>query len=132
LFGKKNEEVKILELEKRVLPYVSANEVNFIAFRLATEEYHNELYEELIFKHGQEEIEKKDGTKEIITKAIKKFDIDYFQNEKQETKDSPWKGNQNKVTIHTFLRNQIHHQKDNGKPDIKQLKQSIEKMRGFF
>lgn len=129
---RENEEVKILELEKRVLDYVSANEINFIAFGLATEEYHNELYEELIFKYGQEEIEKKDGTKEIITKAIKKFDIDFFQNEKQETKNSPWKGNQNEVTIHTFLRNQIHHQKDNGKPNITGLKSSIEKMREFF
>jgi predicted ATP-dependent endonuclease of OLD family len=44
---KENGEVNILELEKRVLPYISANEINFIAFGLATEEYHNELYNEL-------------------------------------------------------------------------------------
>lgn len=33
--------------EQNVLNYISANEVNFVAFNLATEEYHNELYEEL-------------------------------------------------------------------------------------
>ena len=68
---KENEEVKILELEKRVLPYVSANEVNFVAFGLATEEYHNELYEELIFKHGQEEIEKKTEQRKLLLKESK-------------------------------------------------------------
>lgn len=36
-----------MEMEKQVLPYVSANEVNYIAFNLVTEEYHNELYERL-------------------------------------------------------------------------------------
>ncbi len=60
------------------------------------------------------------------------FDNAFFVTQKQETKNSPWKGTQNEVTVHTFLRNQIHHQKDNGKPNITQLKQSTEKMRSFF
>lgn len=32
----------------RVLPYISANEINYLAFDLATEEYFNELYGELM------------------------------------------------------------------------------------
>ena len=35
---------RISEIERA---YISANETNFLAFNLATEEYHNELYEKL-------------------------------------------------------------------------------------
>lgn len=130
---KEDEEIKLVKLEERVLPYVSANEINFIAFGLATGEYHNELYEELIFRRGRVEIKKEDGTEEIVTKGIKRFDIDYFQNEKRETKNSPFKGNENEVTIHTFLRNKIHHSKENGgSPKPEELKPSIKKMREFL
>ncbi|KKP89098.1 MAG: hypothetical protein UR94_C0043G0009, partial [Parcubacteria group bacterium GW2011_GWA2_36_10] len=37
------------------------------------------------------------------------------------------------VTIHTYVRNKIHHSKENGgSPAAQELKQSIEKMRGFL
>jgi len=110
---------EVSEIEKRVLPYISANETNFLAFNLATEEYHNELYEELKFINGD-------------NKAIKDFDNDFFVTTKGEPKNSPWKGNQNEVSEHTFIRNQIHHQKENGKTDYNVLKSSIEKMRSYF
>lgn len=110
---------KVSEIEKRVLPYISANETNFLAFNLATVEYHNELYEELKSLHG-------------VSKDYKQFDNDFFVTTKGEPKNSPWKGNQNEVSVHTFIRNQIHHQKDNGKTKYSYLKSSIEKMRGFF
>lgn len=114
-----NDGKQVLEIEKRVLPYISANETNFLAFNLATEEYHNELYEELKSVHG-------------VSKDYKSFDNDFFVTTKSEPKDSPWKANQNEVSIHTFIRNQIHHQKDNGKTEYGVLKSSIEKMRSFF
>jgi len=110
---------RVSEIEKRVLPYISANETNFLAFNLATEEYHNELYEELKSTHG-------------VSKDYKSFDNDFFVTTKNEPKDSPWIGNQNEVSTHTFIRNQIHHQKDNGKTEYGVLKSSIEKMRSFF
>jgi len=110
---------EVLELEERMLPYISANETNFLAFNLATEEYHNELFEELKFINGD-------------NKGIKEFDNDFFVNNKSESKNSPWMGNTNEVSKHTFIRNQIHHQKDNGKIDYNDLKASIEKMRTFF
>ena len=106
-------------IQKRVLPYISANETNYLAFNLATEEYHNELFEELKFINGDD-------------KKIKDFDNDYFVGEKKEPKKSPYKRNANEVSIHTFIRNQIHHQKDNGKTEYNVLKTSIEKMRTFF
>lgn len=102
-----------------VLPYLSANEVNFIAFKLATEEYHNELYEQLKLIKGE-------------TKKIKDFDNDFFVAEKKESKNSPWMQHQNEVSIHTFLRNQIHHQSENGKADYESLKSSIVKMRQYL
>jgi len=110
---------QVSEIDKRVLPYISANETNFLAFNLATEEYHNELYEELKSMHGED-------------KKYKPFDNDFFVTEKGEPKNSPWMGNQNEVSKHTFIRNQIHHQKENGKTEYGVLKASIEKMRGFF
>ena len=110
---------EVAEIEKRVLPYISANETNFLAFNLATEEYHNELFEELKFLNGDD-------------KTIKDFDNDFFVTEKSELKNSPWRGSQNEVSEHTFIRNQIHHQKENGKTEYSVLKSSIDKMRSFF
>jgi len=114
-----NDGQKISEIENRVLPYVSANETNFLAFNLATEEYHNELYEELKSNNG-------------VNKDYKQFDNDFFVTTKGEPKNSPWRGNQNEVSVHTFIRNQIHHWNENGKADYNDLKSSIEKMRSFF
>lgn len=114
-----SDEQQVSEIEKRVLSYISANETNFLAFNLATEEYHNELFEELKFINGDD-------------KSIKDFDNDFFVTAQGETKNSPWKGSQNEVSEHTFIRNQIHHQKENGKTEYSILKASIEKMRGFF
>lgn len=123
-----NEKVKIMifrngeklhYMEERKLPYMSSNESNFLAFNLATEEYHNELYEELKSIHGEK-------------MGYKEFDNDFFVQIKGELKDCPWKGNPNEVTMHTFIRNQIHHQKDNGKTAYESLKSSIEKMRFYL
>ncbi len=114
-----NKTVKVLPVQKRILPYISSNEINYLAFGLATEEYHNELFEEL--KHLKAD-----------DKNITNFDKDYFQSEKGETAAFPWKGKPNEVTLHTFVRNQIHHQKDNGKAEQANLKASIEKMQEYL
>ncbi len=119
VFLKNDGAVQVAPIEERVLPFVSANEINFLAFGLATEEYHNELYEELKYQKGE-------------GKRIKQFDIDYFQGEEREAANSPWMGNPNEVSIHTYLRNQIHHPRDNGKPNPTKLLDSIIKMRGFI
>ena len=115
----KNDGREISEIKNRVLPYVSANETNFLAFNLATEEYHNELYEELKSVHG-------------VDKGYKVFDNEFFVIKNNEPKNSPLRKEQNEVSIHTFIRNQIHHRDENGRAEYNSLKQSIEKMRGFF
>jgi predicted ATP-dependent endonuclease of OLD family len=108
----------VYEIQKRVLPYPSANEINFLAFGLATEEYHNELYEELRYINGD--------------KQLKLFDNDFLHLAKGEPQDSPWMGTPNQVTKHTFIRNQIHHIRDNGKTEYQDLKKSIEILRAYF
>lgn len=119
ILTKTENSVVVANPELSVLPYVSANEVNYVAFKLATEEYHNELYETLF------------GLKAPSNK-IKDFDFSFFHTEKGEPKNSPWMGYPNEVTIHTFLRNQIHHQAENGKAEYDSLKSSIEKMREYL
>jgi predicted ATP-dependent endonuclease of OLD family len=119
ILTKTENSVSVANPELAVLPYVSANEVNFIAFKLATEEYHNELYEQLKLFKGE-------------TKGIKEFDNDFFVTEKGESKNSAWMGHPSEVSIHTFLRNQIHHQAENGKADYENLNSSIEKMRQYL
>lgn len=108
-----------LSLEERKLPYFSSNETNYLAFGLATEEYHNELYEFLKSSHGEQQ-------------TYKAFDNTFFVLGKKEPKTSPWMGHPNEVSIHTFIRNQIHHSADNGKPNMDALKMSIIKMRSFI
>lgn len=113
------DEPKIAEVSERVLSYLSANEINFIAFGLSTEEYHNELFEELKGKHG-------------VGYTIKDFDFHYFQKQLGELPSYPYNDLANQVSIHTHLRTQIHHRKECGKPDIKQTEASIIKMRSLF
>jgi AAA15 family ATPase/GTPase len=108
-----------LSMEARKLPFTSSNETNYLAFNLATEEYHNELYEYLKSQYGEQ-------------LAYKAFDNSFFIQEKHEPKTSPWMKHPNEVSIHTFIRNQIHHSADNGKPDADDLKESIMKMRSFI
>lgn len=46
--------------------------------------------------------------------------------------NSPLKWNENEVSIHTFLRNLIHHQADNGKAKYEYLLAPIRKMREYL
>lgn len=119
ILTKTEDSVQVATPETSVLDYTSANEVNYVAFGLPTEEYHNELYEQLFKNHAR-------------TNSIKTFDIEYFQNTKREAKEHLWMGYPNEVSIHTYIRNQIHHRADNGAPDIKELEESIKRMRDFI
>lgn len=120
---KENNEVETSKIKDRVLPYLSANEINFIAFGLPTEEYHNELYEELKIK---------EENSRNTPLNLKDFDVHFFQNNKQESATSPYNGIANQVSIHTHLRTQIHHRGTAGRANITQIKQSIKKMRRFL
>lgn len=133
-----NKEVEILKLEDRVLPYVSANEVNFIAFGLATEEYHNELYNEIETNFWNDpnndfKALKTNGTYGANDCRQIVFDNEFFLKLKQEPVNSPFKTTSNKVTKHTHIRNKIHHSKENGGlPTTPEIDESIKKLRTFF
>ena len=133
-----NKEVKILKLENMVLPYVSANEINFIAFGLPTEEYHNELYNELEINFWNDSSNdfktlKQNGTYDSNDGRQIVFDNEFFSKQKKALVTSPFKVTDNKVTIHTYIRNKIHHPKENGgNPSLTELEQSINKLRTFF
>ena len=64
--------------------------------------------------------------------GIKDFDTQFFINDQGEKKSYPWKGNPNEVSLHTYIRNQIHHQADNGKPSLIDLESSIGIMRNYL
>lgn len=95
---KKDNEIK--EFDERKLSYISSNETNYLAFDLATEEYHNELYEALMEQYS-------------TTTKIKRFDNEFFIQQKKEERKYPWEKDPNQVSIHTFVRNQIHHRSAN-------------------
>lgn len=95
---KKDKDVK--EFDERKLSYISSNETNYLAFDLPSEEYHNELYESLMEKYS-------------TSNGIKRFDNEFFIQQKKEDKIYPWEKQPNQVSINTFIRNQIHHRKDN-------------------
>lgn len=101
------------------LPYPSLNEINYSAFSEITEEYHNELFEHLKTVHAEDV-------------GIKRFDQDYFQAVKGEPKNCPWMAHPNEVSIHTHVRNQIHHRADCGTASFEDLSYSIGKMREFI
>jgi len=122
-----NGKPELVTMDKRVLPYVSANEINYLAFELPTVEFHNELY----------------GF--IQAKAIDKDENNYFENRFDSYLQSkgfkhhvkPWvklkiDGTTEKLdrTTQTYIRNFIHHPENthNKKYSDEDLKKSIEKM----
>ena len=115
----------LVTMAKGILPYISANEVNYLAFKLATEEYHNELYGNL-----QEKSEKY---------YIIEFDK-WLNEEKKIPLDKEWQREKNgepsesiaNVTLQTFIRNKIHHPENKTMQDATyttdELKKSIDGM----
>lgn len=135
---KEDKEIKVLELEDRVLPNLSANEINYIAFWLPTEEYHNELYNEIENKFWNDPINDFKTLKNAWSYDTKDwrqivFDNEFFNKQKWEPIDSPFMTHGTKVTKHTYIRNKIHHSRENGWfPTSKELLDSIMKMRKFI
>lgn len=106
---------RVLFVEPSVLQYPSLNEVNYVAYGEATEEYHNELYGFLEFqqwlsdyKNGREQrpyTYEKNGT-------LKNWNLDLTE----------------------YVRHQIHHPENhhNAHYTREELKQSIEDMRSYI
>lgn len=104
-------------VQQSALNYPSLNEVNFVAFDDATEEYHNELY-------GY--IERKQKLQAFIN-GKKKYPYIKIDLKSGSTK-------QVSLTKTEIIRNQIHHPENtyNQRFTGQELKQSIEEMRDFI
>lgn len=98
------------------MPYPSLNEINYIAFRDLTEEYHNELYgfieaEELLssYKTGK-------GTRSY-NKVLRNGTIQ-----------------PNQVILTEYIRHQIHHPENTHNPrfTFDELEDSVNQMRSFI
>lgn len=117
---KKDGDIKIENIEKKELPYPSLNEVNFLAFDLATEEYHNELYGYIEYKD-----------------LLKKYKDDriimlYKREYKQKNGEKVIKEEQK--ILSEYIRHQIHHPENtlNTRFTSEQLRESIKEMRSFI
>lgn len=106
---------EIVAVERHELPYPSLNEVNFLAFADANQEYHNELYG--FIEHEGWFDEYKAG----------KSTIEY-------TEDKNGKITLRQVILSVYIRHQIHHpeNKRNALYTPTQLAESIQAMRAFI
>jgi hypothetical protein len=101
-------------------------EIMWKAFDMPTTEFHTDLYNELHELYNELYYTSKKHNKKS---DLKEFDQQFFVSKYNIAKDSPWMKNPKKASIHTHLRNKIHHPKENnGLPDEPALTQSIEKM----
>lgn len=116
----------INNLPKMNLPYPSLNEINYIAFNDASIEYHNELYGFLYSK-----------AIENCSENTKQDRFDKWLNSKGCLLNKSWNNNKGKtynVTLHTYIRNKIHHPENTCNSDFtdSDIKESIEEMRSII
>ena len=113
---KENGDKEIINVLPRELQYPSLNEVNYIAFGEATEEYHNELYAYIDYRKWKNEyIQGKS------TRIYKKIDRDGHIKEERKI-------------LSEYIRNLIHHPENHENPKYsrEELTESIELMRNFI
>ncbi len=105
------------QFDKKASTYAS---VTYQVFDIASTDYHNELYSKLHEKYQDTDSsdEKRCG--------ILNFDSNFFAAEKGLKKDKPWKGNVNKATLPTYIRNCIHHSDNGDTYKDEDLRKSIE------
>lgn len=108
------------------LPYPSLNETNYIAFNDTSIEYHNELYGFLYNKAIEDCSENTTQDK-----------FDKWLNSKGCLLNKSWNNNKGKtynVTLHTYIRNKIHHPENTCNSDFtdSDIKESIEEMRSII
>ncbi len=111
----------LVNMNQRVLPYLSANEINYLAFNLASEEYHNELY-------GSIQENKQLYTLNLMDDYLEQRGIPKNKNWLKLTNGIPSAPLQ--VTLSTYIRNSIHHPENshNAKFTQSELSQSIEQL----
>ena len=106
------------DVQPNCLPYPSLNEVNYVVFGAAPEEYHNELYGFIESKHKLNEFKSQSGT----------VWVDYTQEKQNGEKKETRK------TLTEYIRHQIHHpeNKNNDHYTSEQIIESIDAMRRYI
>jgi predicted ATP-dependent endonuclease of OLD family len=120
----KNEETKKTEFKYITKEDYSFARINYEIFEAEAEGFHNELYDKLRDKFAQK------CEKDFI--EIKKFDEEYFKQEKKEAKNYPEKGEKNRVTLSTYVRNCIHYPINKNDKFNEHLKKSIENLKNWI
>lgn len=120
----------IKDIDLRILPYSSLNEVNYLAFGEISIEYHNELYGYLqayAINENPENGKEKKFEAWLETKGCVKCK-NWVRVDKGVEKP-PYQ-----MTLHTYIRNEIHHPENtcNVKYTSAELKQSIEELRSIL
>ena len=110
-----NGQKEVIKVKPGLLNYPSLNEVNYIAFGEITEEYHNELYGELLFQGWFDDYQ--------LGKPTRKYIRDIKGKLKEEQK-----------TLTEYIRHQIHHpeNRNNVRFTLEELKASIDLMRDYI
>lgn len=127
VFRKNNGEPELVTMDKRILPYVSANEINYLAFGLPSVEFHNELYGFIQAKAiDEDEKNYHEGCFDSYLQD-KGFKLHVKRWEKLKKDGTTEKFDR---TTQTYIRNFIHHPENehNEKYSDGELKKSIEEM----
>lgn len=113
-----NGQKSVQEIEPGVLLYPSLNEVNYLAYGEAVEEYHDELYGFLLYNHKLDEYNQ--GREEVLYIPLDNNGI---------PRPNPWR-----ITRTEYIRHQIHHPENHHNPRFtsEQLQESIRAMREFI
>ena len=127
IFQKNNGKPELVSMEKRSLPFVSANEINYLAFKLPTIEFHNELYGFIQTKAINENEE--NYTENNFDSFLQSKELPIYRNPWIKLKKDGTTVSNNRTT-QTYIRNFIHHPENdhNEKYSDEELKISIEQM----
>jgi ABC-type multidrug transport system ATPase subunit len=118
-----NNKVQSTAIKERILPYISANEVNYLAFDLITIEYFNELYGHLM-----------EQLNIFVQPSFEKYLHEHYQvalNKKwMNCKDSK----EYSCSLLTYIRNSIHHPENthNEKYSQEELRAATEEIRDIL
>lgn len=115
------EKTEVEKFKKKISTYAS---VTFDVFDISSTDYHNELYDCLRARYGD------DNNKDSV--GVLEFDNGYFMQLKKIKQEYPHKKENNKVTLPTYIRNCIHYPINQGKDFSTKLTESIELLRTFL
>lgn len=118
---KEKERTDKKQFDKKASSYAS---VTYEVFEIASADYHNELYDKLREDYSSKL--KKDSI------GISEFDDGFFKQEKVLAKSFPEKGQKNKVTLPTYVRNCIHYPVNKNDKFKEHLTNSISLLREYL